>query len=93
MQSCLPDQSVMRLGLEMRLSDACCTCCRDDVARRADDAVHRTANQANRGVDKVRETRRDFHQSAPSAGQVQDKGEEALESSKDAAVQAKCDSC
>ncbi len=64
--------------------------CRNEAARRADDAVHRTAGQANKGIDKTYNTRHDYHREADSARKVQEKGEGAVDSAKDAAVQAKC---
>lgn len=67
--------------------------CRDDVARRADDATHRAADRANQGVDKVRETRRDLHRDADSPREVREKGADAVDSAKDAAVQTKCAAC
>ena len=51
--------------------------------------AQRAADKANQGIDKTRETRRDFHKSADSPGEVQKKGEDALDSAKDAAVQTK----
>ena len=62
---------------------------RNEAARRADDAAHRVAGQANKGIDKTYGTRRDYHNEADSARDVQEKGKEALGSAKDAAVQTK----
>ena len=66
---------------------------RDEAARRADDATHRAADRANQGVDKVRETRRDLHRDADSPREVKEKGADAMDSAKDAAVQTKCAAC
>ena len=67
--------------------------CRNEAARRADDATHRAADRANQGVDKVRETRRDLHRDADSPCEVREKGADAVDSAKDAAVQTKCAAC
>ena len=67
--------------------------CRDEAARRADDATHRAADRANQGVDKVRETRRDLHRDADSPREVREKGADAVDSAKDAAVQTKSAAC
>ena len=63
--------------------------CRHEAARHMDDAAHRVAGQANKGIDKTYGTRRDYHTEADSARDVQEKGKDALGSAKDAAVQTK----